>query len=97
MKSIAILITAGFSLPLGSIVIQEATPILRQAVAYQEETVRTYEYQFPDSEGPARARAEWEPKKVLALARIESLEILAKSITEPIAGALKPHDPFEGH
>jgi len=82
MKALSILIAAGFSLPAASIGIKEACPILRQAVYHQEANVSTYELQFPNSPGPAIARAEWEPKKALALEKIAYLEALADSILQ---------------
>ena len=78
MKALTALILAGLSLPAGSLAIKEAAPTLREMVYHMEANVSTMEIWHYS--GAAEARAEWEPKKALALDKISALEALADSI-----------------
>jgi hypothetical protein len=62
-----------------------ACPILRNAVAHQEQTVSLYTTNFPGPRADA-VRSEWEPKKADALQRIAALQATATSLRETAAG-----------
>ena len=61
-------------------VAEQVTPILEDAIVWQENTVRTAEYL--ELECSVLAREQWDRNKQVALSRLESFKSLANQTTD---------------